>query len=481
MLMVSTGLQACTTSPAPTTPPTIASALMECDAAIDDARLDAHDGGMPLEPKEMTPVSTMNSPGHNGLSARSLMFNAITQNPNALRVLTNQPLNIDLFDADQHPYMSLQLLDSRARDVMADIVSCALDRSQHVSWVDPYSTDTYTWPGEMGLCPGWNTGRPSEGCLRLVSACLFARTNRLHRWVPARFGGPNLSAARDRIEVATKYSAAGTATGLNEGADIPAFSHGWQPGYIGRCSPGKAVELTLPTPPNCATTAVRLCSGIHGCLPDEPTFLVERTWGLCDALPVTFTCPGTGFFGVMTKPDRPDVAVQRTATLEYPAREQDIFPFLEGAFFGNIFDPEGMARGREVALDQGRAYLKCKRLLDDVDDEDDVVDAVPNRHIYACYSAGNDEQGIAYLNNRICATPGSMRCFPHPPRRCHFRDIERNQREGYHCKWHSTDGLYRECVGDDGIAYPSITVFLHEPCGLSTTDCATQLPTELPE
>ncbi len=426
------------------------------------------------------PGVPMNSPGHNGLSASSLLSNAITQNPKALRILIENPLNDALFDERKRPYMHRQLADSPARDVMDYIVSCALDRTAQVHYEDPVSHATEAWNGEMGLCPSWNTKKPSVACLRLVSSCLFARTNRLHRWVPAWFGSQALSPPRDRVDVTTKYSKSDATAGLSEGTDIPAFSRGWKPGYVGRCAPQASFALSIANPSRCAKASIRVCAGIHGCGPENARLLGEKD-GPCNDAPLTFTCPAGGFFGVMTRPHRAQVrlAVQAApgklkaippgaSVGSYPATEKEVFSFMEGAFFGNLFEPDELSRFREVVLDNDRPKLTTGRLHDSDDDDD----AVPHRHIYACYSLDNDEEAVAELNARVCAKPGLKKCFPNPPRRCHFKDPKVNERNGYHCKWRSDDGLYRECKGDDGVTYPSITVYLHERCGMSDAGCA---------
>jgi hypothetical protein len=425
------------------------------------------------------------SPGNNGLPARSLLHNAITTNPKALRVLLDNPLNDALFDARKHPYMSLQLTDSNARDVMEYVVSCALDGSKQLRYVEHDSHAVHVWTGKMGLCPGWSTQKPSVECVQLVSSCLFARTNRLHSWVPALFSSPHLSSPRDRVEIATKYpkDEDHPAVGLSRGKDIQAFSDGWKPGYVGHCTPGAPITLSIPGPSRCAQASLRVCKGIRGC-ESESRDRLEEKHGPCNDAPLTFTCPAEGFYGVMTKPTKAAVVQRASDAGTYPALEKDVFPFLEGAFFGNLFDPDGLTRFREIVRDHGKSKRTGGRLSnskedgDDNDDDDneDKPDSVPYRNIYACYSHDNDEEGVAYLTARVCAKPGSKKCFPQPLRRCHFKDTDMNGKGGYHCRWRSSDGLYRGCQGNDGVRYPSMTVYLNAPCGLTESGCSAGLP-----
>jgi hypothetical protein len=84
---------------------------------------------------------------------------------------------------------------------------------------------------------------------------------------------------------------------------------------------------------------------------------------------------------------------------------------------------------------------------------------VPYRNVYACYSLAPqqgsqgidlDDEGVAYLNDRLCAAPDpSKPCFFHRPRRCHFLDPKKNEVLGAHCDWVG-DGVYRNCKSPDG-------------------------------
>jgi hypothetical protein len=429
------------------------------------------DGASP--PSDTVDESTSSSalldnPWYNGLPARSLLYNAITENRRALHKLVSTPLNDALFDADKDSYMNLQLVDANARDVMADVVACALDRSSRVkyrvSYGDPSSRAAGAWSGEMGLCPRWSSEKPSVECLRIVSSCLFARTNRLHRRVPVRFGSPGLPPPRARVTVTTTYT--------KDGTEIDAFPRGWKPGYVGTCTPNQPFTLSVSDPASCGRSSIRACKNIRGCDIHSQTWLGDKH-AACDDAALTFTCPDTGFFSVMSTPDAVPVVHRGPGVGRYPVPEQDVFPFLEGAFFGNLFDPEGLTRTREVVLRDGKPEVH-----NDNDTDDDVV---PHRHIYACYSQVNDDEGVANLNWRVCDKPGSKKCFPNPPRRCHFKDSELNRSKGYHCKWNADNATYQDCVGDDGETYPVITVHLHESCDLTDVRCSGKLPTAPPD
>jgi hypothetical protein len=415
------------------------------------------------------------SPGDNGLHARALLHSTITTNPKALRALASHALDDALFDEHKHPYMSLQLTADRAQAVMKYIVSCALDQSQQVRYVDPITHAVHVWPGEMGLCQSWGTSKPTKECLQLVSSCLFARTNRLDSRVPALFGNPQLRLPRAQVGITTWYPKGDGHVGWAMGKAIPAFSKGWKPGDVGRCTPNTPIALSIPAPSRCAQASLRVCKGIQGCDRDDAGFLGEKQ-GPCADTPLAFTCPAEGFYGVMTSPTKLGVAQRASDAGIYPALEKDVFPFLEGAFFGDLFDPDALTWSREMVLEHGKPKENVSRRPGSREDDDE--DTVPHRNIYACYSLANDEEGVAYLNARICAKTGPKRCFPNTPKRCSFRDPKVNEEKGYHCHWKSRDGLYQDCRGEDGVTYPVMTVHLNAPCGLTDSGCAVKLPTE---
>jgi hypothetical protein len=62
------------------------------------------------------------------------------------------------------------------RDVFSYIVACALPTGKSISVTDSRGT-AYTFAGEIGLAPGWQTTTPTVTDRRWVTACVLARTN----------------------------------------------------------------------------------------------------------------------------------------------------------------------------------------------------------------------------------------------------------------------------------------------------------------
>jgi MYXO-CTERM domain-containing protein len=95
---------------------------------------------------------------------------------------------------------------------------------------------------------------------------------------------------------------------------------------------------------------------------------------------------------------------------------------------------------------------------------------VPYQDVYACYSYAqqieeDDPLDAALLNSRICDAPHhDANCFPHPLKRCHYKDPDINRRKGAGCDWIGADGAYGHCRGQDGAVYHNIiTTYLNEP------------------
>lgn len=419
-----------------------------------------------------------NGEPHNGLTARSLFHNALLMNPKALDLLRALPLRDSSFDKGTQPYLNLQLTDPAAMDVMEYLVACALGPSATVHYENPESGARTTWRGLLGVCPSWADGAPSKECRQLASGCLLALTNRLHRHVPVRVVARGVEAPADRVLIDTAYPREDPNTGVGVGDPILAFERGWYPGYVGRCAPGDRVELASPASPGCAEERLRVCEGIHGCYdagsegPENAEFLAEQQ-GVCSSSPLAFVCPESGYYGTMTRAS--GTRVERVSGGgEYPARARDVFPYLEGAFYGDLLLSASLQRFREMVWKDGRAEQTGGALHGGDSDED----AVPMRTAFGCFSLAQQEDSeegadlsAAYMNGRICVSPNPAKgCLPNPPLRCHYRNPKVNAEKGAHCKWNDEEGMYEECTGNDGNKYSPFTVYLSDPCDLTDDD-----------
>lgn len=491
---------------------------------------------------------------HNGLSSQAFRFNALTTNKSALQWLMDRPLDETLFAAGGG-YMARQMRDPHARAMLAEVVKCALNSGTVVSYKDPERDIVWSAQGELGLCPAWPGKDPAQrqSCQELVSACVMARVNAMKRSIPI-----SLRSDPGRVPVSSPLAALDTRipvdTGFREGMPnldpaegplIDGFAGplclkdhecNWKPAYVGTCTPGETVQLAIEDPASCKLPTLRACAGIHGCVKTLPktyaSYITEKQGACAPSVsagsPLSFSCPVDapvrGYYSVMVlpplSPDHPlstsisvtptpttsaAPAVARiTGTGKYPASETDVFTFLEGAFYGNLFRPERLKWSCE--LNEAGRWSCSDGAVSAAEIESCSLDRgcsvpVPYKDVYACYSyvqqveEENDGLDAALLNSRICDLPDEgAKCFPHPLRRCHYKNREVNSTKGAGCDWIGDDGAYGLCRGQDGdsAVYRNImTTYLNEPDDLiedvqlaarlrSTIPLVTRAPSGLP-
>lgn len=409
----------------------------------------------------------------NGLSSSAFLRNSLTTNKEALGYLITYSLH-DLFSPtagasnDQakesaREFIRGSLHDPRARAVAEELVRCALNKSTELSYSyrqDPNSTLTKgTWNGELGLCQKWHMAPPDLACQQIVTSCLMARVNALNAAVPISMRGASpLPPPSDAVLTEMTIRESLAPQDLNKGEPIPA--PGWSAAYVGTCTKGERVRLELPGSSAIGPSELRTCAGIHGCesgstgswsvsvvsklryqhIGDSSNANAANT-----VVAHEFSCPTdlpvAGYFSVMVKNGKTSEIKRIGTPKSYPAAEKTVFGFLEGAFFGNLFDPDGL-------------------------DPQGTPDGLPYKHVYACYSAalkkGSEDRGVAYLNDRICAMSDEQTCFPNRPRPCD--DV---------CEFDAKLGNFVKCEtgdapGESPQSYQPTTTYLNEPCDLIT-------------
>lgn len=473
----------------------------------------------------------------NGLSSKAFRHNSLTTNAEALRKLVAYPLNDELFLRDG-AYIGRQLRDPRAMAVMEELVECALDPDTQVTARTPSGAEIGTWRGELGLCQAWNT-RGLEGntqCQEIVTACLMARVNAVGKAVPLSMRGEPapLARPRDQVVTVTHFRESPRGQDPSEGWSVPGFSRkcqgpdcDWTPAHVGTCMPGDEIQLAIDDdsqPSVCESTTLRVCAGIHGCasplvgalpdgnpLPAYSKLLGDKT-GACKRSPATFTCPKgpavAGYYSVMIRPDQSAprekghrkaarrkaarqaaldavVVVKVKGSGKYPAPEQDVFTFPEGAFYGNLFKSELLTRS--CVLDEATAttpatisctladHSTCKidpASGDPIGGCPETFKSLPYKDVYACYTwallSADDETGAAALNERLCGLPdANASCFAYRPQPCHFKDSTANQIKGSHCDALGKDGIFTRCKSQTNDITKFewvITTYLNDAC-----------------
>ena len=489
---------------------------------------------------------------HNGLSSRSFRLNALTSNRNALDMLLHRALDKDLLS---DAYIVGQLKDPAARAMMVDLVKCALDGQTLVVSEDQNHAPLAKWRGELGLCqpeantgdpsvPLWDASGPNVPCQQIVTACLMSRVNALKKSIPLsmRSESSALYALHDQVFADRKFRESPPIQDPSLGWPIQSLGGppcqgpecAWAPAFVGTCTPGEPITLAISDGAACGSATLRVCAGVHGCYspstsyplpPGFPTapdpfysaFSAEKA-GACAATPLTFTCPTAlatrGYYSAMVLPAAPGpvvdgwadgglhgTVVKLSGSGRYPSPEADVFAFVEGAFYGNLFEPSNLRRSCEVSSDGTK--LECSAgeagspRIDTCsipvagsapptgiagvpgDGERDAClrrdPSIPYMHVYACYSyeqqaenATDDEVSTATFNARLCDLPSGSgtQCFPTVPKRCHYRS---GSNQGAGCDAIGPDGAYGHCPGQgtDSMIYQYIiTTYLNDACDL---------------
>lgn len=289
------------------------------------------------------------------------------------------------------------------------------------------------WPIE----PLWKNAKPSQGCLERVSACMLARVNSAGKKVTISMRGKGLKTL-NRVPTATMLREnRGTPILSFKGCDTPCLwgdpvrrNCDWEPRHVGQCVAGEQVSLTLNAP---AQARIRVCRGIHGCddtnvgvpgaggttlgwtplvqLPALPAYGGEMIAFAQGINTVQFECPAngpivssakTGYYAVMLASPTPggaplpanlDVSTGPVAPPHaYPATEENVFTFREGAFYGDVFAPITLAPNTcpDTDIFAADQYVCVSRMWSD---------------------------GAAMASDRFCAVPGSD-CFANPVTGC---------------------------------------------------------------
>jgi hypothetical protein len=253
---------------------------------------------------------------------------------------------------------------------------------------------------------------------------------------------------------------------------------------VGICAPGTVVGVGagVAAPGSCGTgplgssfgnTVLRVCNGITGCdhVPPDIYGLPADSGGSCGTThpSVTFTCPPSGFYSVMSGPQTgggSGVATPgATAGGAYPAAEQDVFPWQEGAFFGNIWG--GVApeiAGWQNHVDKGGNFTAAPVLPLS-------TDAVFTE-MFAC-SGVPWTQSEAYAEDRVCAgsVGAAVNCAATPKGACSTSMSASPCPSTHVCGvLHSPSGAgdYDECASTASKTWHNpVTVYLHETYDVS--------------
>jgi hypothetical protein len=424
----------------------------------------------------------------NGLPTSDLRYNALSANPEANKKMVYAPLSSALYALGSgDPVLRDQLEDPSARTFMKYVVSCALRPDQSLSWQSRTGT-TYSWKGELGLCPEWASSTASEQCQRWVSACVLARNNALgvHVLFSARGNLESSSVLTPQPSVdvdpfvrlsetdyvASMLSCPWTTYGVSR-------SCGFQLGKVGHCSPGTRVELGgggTPWDYGCPGPTLgsmisgdmvfRVCEGSNAC--DSSAALAQSEGSCSGILPaVSFTCPTSGTFSVLPAPYTSSswgVVDIEAASASYPATEEQVYPIREGAFWGTIFGSGAVAQGVHI-------YVDSSGVVHGKNSTPTVKGSIYPK-MFAC-QAPMWTDADAYATARLCTLP-EQNCVATPLGYCN--ELMPDDRPRCELDNASGHGDYGKCTGSDGtMTLEVITPYLNQQCDLVSSPSACKM------
>jgi hypothetical protein len=420
--------------------------------------------------------------------------NGIMFFPGVVTAFINHPLSTETFDPSTGPSELTGLPDDpETRKLIKYVVECALKPEQEVKFRGEI------FHGLLAECPTWNKDKPNLACRQAVTGCLLARQNtagKRHRFSPRgeRAEGSSLDPFQ-YVPIDTYDSDPSGGLPIKSfhatcapGDEGEGRNCGWtaETSFTGMCEPGATVMAAAGTDKNCnplgslvdGDPVMRVTSGMSGCDKGEPCDLGSSDNVCSTRSPaVEFICPPSGVFSVMLsayKPGDPftaDVGVSSPAPVTYPAKENELFPRGEGAFFGDMFEGRFNPYFELVSLGQGEGFVFRLKRGDKKHTGLGSPEAYPDENSFCCYEPGApaavgrcavqtvlDGNDVPREQN-ICACKSMGVCNTVQ------KDSKLNLCTIYDQNPMVGDVDHDECRDDKAIrhTYP-MTTFLHSPC-----------------
>jgi hypothetical protein len=438
----------------------------------------------------------------NGMRQDDILGNGIVAKPDALRALIENPLRDETFDPGTGPVELTSIpatLENRV--YLRHLIECALDGDTYVKF------GGIKYQGAMGLAPKWNNDKPTAEERELVSGCMLAFIN-IHALSvllsvraqnifdePLLIDGPVRAYAYQRDQDATPLPS--FFRNCNPWEIGATRNCGWPEAdaYVGTCDPGvvhvgagaKVSDCFHPLGASSGNTVMRVCSGPRACDFGSAEHLAsaDNTCGFNPA--VKFDCPASGEFSVMMGSFSqllPYRAKPRTkgTNVAFRAEVNDIYEAEEGAFYGDILDPEKLNPNIVVIPGEGGRNRPTLRIAKG----DGKHTGLGDNEIYlyedawACHHPDWTD-GQAYMLHRNCAimtvqdqggsTVQANLCVARPLGECSKQGVVGDD-PGARCQIYDSHGVlgdfdYDDCADGNGAMrkYP-VTTFLDEPCDL---------------
>jgi hypothetical protein len=372
--------------------------------------------------------STEITPGGDGGELEEMAIGVVPANgimffPASLSAFKSHPLNTSTFDPGTGPSELTGLPnDAETRKFVKYAVECALLPEQEVK----YQGEVFH--GLLAECPSWNKKKPSIACLEAVTGCLLARQNPAGlriKFSPRGERAEGGSLDPFQFVLADTYDS-DPSGGLPirsfhepcaPGDDGEGRNCGWtaETSFTGMCEPGAPVSLGAGVDTSCnplgshvdGDPVMRVCEGMSGCDKGSAQDLGSSDNVCSGRTPaLDITCPASGVISVMLSDYKAgaaflaEVGASSPAPVAFPAKENELFPFLEGSFYGNMFHKIN-PNFQLVPLGQGEGFIFQLKRGDKKHTGLGSPQALPFEDAFCCHDPGFDP--AAFNDQRVCA------------------------------------------------------------------------------
>jgi len=132
-------------------------------------------------------LTSTNGLSLNGMSLNGMSLNGLSLNGTSLNGLSLNGLDLGLSTSQFATWFHGDPVNNAMQ--LSYIVKCAKPSGSTVTWKDPATGTSYSWPGGLGLAPLWTNRAMTVAEQQVISACLMAHANKYGVHVPIAVEG----------------------------------------------------------------------------------------------------------------------------------------------------------------------------------------------------------------------------------------------------------------------------------------------------